>query len=163
MDMARPVLLLDTSCAIALIEELERPDLLEALVSAGFKIEIPQDVVDELKSDETARTLDEMAGVSFLGPAEASISWELENRYPILGAGEIGVLARASKLEEAGRDYRCVLDDGWARKVATRLGKQLTGTIGLLDILVEKQVLSMDERNQIVEDLRAQGFRYTRI
>jgi len=154
------VLLLDTSSAIAFIEEMRRPDLLEALIRLGYRVELPRKVVDELKSEETVKVLDKMKDVRFLGRAEISITVTLENRYPALGGGEIEVLARAAQLESESAPYRCVLDDARARKVACRLGRPVTGTVGLLNELVEAGILNRSERESLLRELRRKGFRY---
>ena len=56
---------------------------------------------------------------------------QFETFYEYLGAGEASCLAAAK-----GRGYRLATDDKDARRLARQLGISLTGTIGILAILV---------------------------
>ncbi len=68
-------------------------------------------------------------------------------------------MTRAQHLEAEGRPYTCVLDDGNARKVAKKLKLELTGTLGLLQRLERRGMLTQDERKGLIEELRARNFR----
>lgn len=97
-------------------------------------------------------------GITFL-PKHVEGEDEIKARYPYLGDGEISVLARGQQLEKEEASYTCVLDDKRARNVATALGLQFTGTLGLLNRLEQRGVLDRDERKALTVELRARGFR----
>lgn len=71
-----------------------------------------------------------------------------------LGAGEAACIALAYS-----RHYRFVTDDRLARRAARRLGVPITGTLGLLTALVDEQVLSRTEGDEILRQMLEQGYR----
>lgn len=149
---------MDTTSAIAFVEEMGRPDLLDQLGALGYKLELPPSVQIELKSDATRKRIEFIPGVRFLtsgAPAEHG----LKARFPQLGAGEISVLARAQELMTQEIPFTCVLDDGRARRAAEKLGLPLTGTLGLLQRLQQRGKISETERKGIISKLKQAGFR----
>lgn len=82
-----------------------------------------------------------------------------KNRYPFLGMGEISIIQTAIKLNQQGGRYYAVLDDGRARKVATKLGVKLTGTYGLLKSLKEKGCIDEEHFELCKKAMESSSFR----
>ncbi|GAB4259438.1 MAG: hypothetical protein Kow0027_26880 [Saprospiraceae bacterium] len=134
----RKKVLVDTSCLIVL-KKLDRLSLLNELydevivtpqVLKEYGLELPEWVKVKDTSNRTARDL----LLTQLGNGEASIiAVALEHRKHIL-----------------------ILDDAKARKIATRLELQLTGTLG---VLAKAKLNGMiDNLSTILEDLEALNF-----
>ena len=71
-----------------------------------------------------------------------------------LGRGEASCLAVAQE-----RGYRLASDDKDARRVARQLGISLTGTIGVLAILVRQGLISLAEGDRFLHEMVAAGYR----
>jgi predicted nucleic acid-binding protein len=71
-----------------------------------------------------------------------------------LGEGEASCLAVAKE-----RGYRLATDDKDARRLARQLGLSLTGTIGILAILVKKGRIAIDEGDRFLRHMVAAGYR----
>ena len=61
-------------------------------------------------------------------------------------------MSLALEYEKQDKEYYCVLDDKDARKIAKRLGLNLTGSIGLLIKLKEKGLI--ENPNEVVDKIR---------
>ena len=85
-----------------------------------------------------------------LTPAE-QVQFETLHEY--LGAGEASCLAVAQE-----RRYRLATDDKDARRLARQLGLSLTGSIGILGILVKKGALSLVEGDRLLQEMVAAGY-----
>jgi predicted nucleic acid-binding protein len=96
---------------------------------------------------------DAWAGLSILTLSEEETGFAagLSSR---LGAGERTCLAVARH-----RQGLLVSDDLDARKVARQFGVSTTGTIGILVVCVQHDLLSRDEANALLMDLVAAGYR----
>ncbi len=71
-----------------------------------------------------------------------------------LGAGERACLAVA-----IARRGLLASDDLHARRVATRQGAKTTGTVGLLVMAIEADLLSLDQANALLAAMIAAGYR----
>lgn len=71
-----------------------------------------------------------------------------------LGPGERTCLAAAMK-----RSGMLASDDLHARRVATRLGVPVTGTIGILAACVRRRYLTLGDGNHLLEAMIAAGYR----
>ncbi len=71
-----------------------------------------------------------------------------------LGAGESACLALA--LHDG---YKVATDDKDARRLARQLGIPVSGTLGILIMLVKNQHLTLAERNRMLQKLAAAGYR----
>ena len=86
-----------------------------------------------------------------LAPTEKA---QFEIFYEYLGVGEASCLAAAK-----GRGYRLATDDKDARRLARQLGISLTGTIGILAILVKQGQLAIEEGDRFLHVMIAAGYR----
>lgn len=79
---------------------------------------------------------------------------DLANRLSnALGAGERSCIAVA-----ANRAGLFVTDDRKARQVVLDLGAKVTGTLGILVVAVERQIISIDEANQYLAQMIQNGY-----
>jgi len=79
---------------------------------------------------------------------------QFEVFYEHLGAGEASCLAAAKE-----RGYRLATDDKDARRLARQLGISLTGTIGILAILVKQGQITLEEGDRFLHAMVAAGYR----
>jgi predicted nucleic acid-binding protein len=71
-----------------------------------------------------------------------------------LGYGEASCLALAQ-----ARGWLILTDDLRARRLARRLGVDVTGTLGILALLVEKGILDLADSDHLVQKMIAEGYR----
>ncbi|MDK2939650.1 MAG: hypothetical protein PWQ51_1815 [Methanolobus sp.] len=137
--------LVDSSCIICLFNEINKPHILLDWLDHDYKIVITNHVFDELQENENTKVkLDsEIAKGNIIVQNITSNDQliALKNRYPYLGMGELSVIQLALDFNKHGERYYAVLDDGRARKVASKLGVNLTGTYGLLKTLKQKNYI----------------------
>ncbi len=160
MGVWEGTLLLDASSVIAFVKEARRPDLLQELARRAVGLEIPDTVLDELADVNLRTTIRGFEGVTSFEATALEPYVHLFNRYPMLGQGELGVIARGITTKKSGRACTCVLDDGDARAIAERHSLNFTGTIGLLLKLEQDGAINRHEHLKILADLKAMGFRY---
>jgi len=71
-----------------------------------------------------------------------------------LDAGEAACLALA-----ASRGYRVFTDDRDGRKIAMQMGIPVSGTLGLLVLTIDKEILSLAEADDLLRRMIAVGYR----
>jgi predicted nucleic acid-binding protein len=71
-----------------------------------------------------------------------------------LGAGEAACLAAA-----ASRGWLLLSDDWEARTFGGSLGLEVSGSLGVLDRLVSRQILSLEEADEALAEMVRRGFR----
>lgn len=71
-----------------------------------------------------------------------------------LGPGEAACIAVA-----VSRGYLMLSDDWDARALSRSLGLEVSGSVGVLDRLVSRQVLSLDEADAFLAEMVRRGFR----
>jgi predicted nucleic acid-binding protein len=71
-----------------------------------------------------------------------------------LGAGEAACIAAA-----VSRRFLMLSDDWEARKLGRSIGLEVSGSLGVLDRLVLKQVLSLEEADALLAEMVLHGFR----
>jgi len=86
-----------------------------------------------------------------LTPAEQE---RFRNLAVHLGEGEASCLAVAVQ-----RGYKVATDDKDARRLARQLGVPLTGTVGILAVLVKKGHINLAEGNRLLREMIAAGYR----
>jgi predicted nucleic acid-binding protein len=128
---------------------LSRAGRIDLLSLAGTPVHVPESVSREVRahSDEASRTLETVAWLQTVPDAKMLPlirGWDL-------GAGESAVLEWA----QANRPARAILDDYAARKLASVLAVQVTGTLGLA--LLAKQRGLVPLARPLVEELARAG------
>lgn len=79
---------------------------------------------------------------------------QFETFHEYLGEGEASCLAVARE-----RGYRLATDDKDARRLARQMGISLTGTVGILAILVKQGELTLVEGDHLLQEMVAAGYR----
>ncbi len=79
---------------------------------------------------------------------------QFETFHEHLGEGEASCLAVAKT-----RGYKLATDDKDARRLARQLGIALTGTLGILAILVKQGQIGLDEGDRFLHEMVAAGYR----
>jgi predicted nucleic acid-binding protein len=77
-----------------------------------------------------------------------------EALHEYLGKGEASCLSVAQ-----ARGYRLATDDKDARRLARQLGISLTGSIGILTLLVKQSELPLAEGDHLLREMVAAGYR----
>ncbi len=148
--IAGPVLLDNT--ALTNFAQVERTDLLEQMwETVGTTIEVRQEYLRGVALGRTpagawdALTIFERTDLEH---AEAT------ERLSRLGAGE-----RTCLVVVLHRRGLLVTDDRLARKIAIRLGVQVTGTLGVLALCVVKNDLTLAEADALLQAMIGFGYR----
>ena len=140
-----------------------RIDLLRAVLANLY---IPTEVYAEIQAG-----LEE--GYAFLSQVEAAISPLFEDGWIVLvaleGDAEFSLFGQISDNLHPGeaacltiakqRDWLLLTDDQAARKLATKLGLELSGTLGILVQAVKTGLLALDEANTLLDQMIANGYR----
>ena len=153
----------DSACVVCVFAEINQPRILLEWIKRGYQIILTQEVYNELEENEnTIKKVQPEIKKGFIKVQSIITDKELDDfrsRYPTLGKGESSVIITALKLNQQKRRYYAILDDANARKVATKLGVNFTGTYGLLKTLKEKGHLSEEEFNKCKQDMEKSKFR----
>jgi len=154
-------LILDTSVLIAFYTELKMEHLLLSLRKHGFEILVPEYILrEEMKSDlnrlhKAVRNNE----IDTLSQAPNEDIQTLKDRFTSLNRGELEVMWWGTHFKKCNETYSAVIDDGKARKCAQKLKIEITGTLGLIEILNDLEILSKKEKAIICRTLRSKGFR----
>ena len=155
--------LVDSSCLVCVFTEINRPFILMDWIKRGYQIIITHEVYKELQDNEKTNKII----VSEIKKENIKINniitkQELDafrTRYLRLGIGECSVILTSLKMNKSKKRYYAILDDGAARKVASKLGVNLTGTYGLLKTLKEKGHIDETLFIQCKQDMEKSNFR----
>lgn len=154
-------LILDTSVLIAFYTELKMEHLLLSLSKHGFEILVPEYILrEEMKSDlDRLHKAVRNNEIDTLSQAPNEDIRTLKDRFPSLNRGELEVMWWGMYFKKCNETYSAVIDDGKARKCAQKLKIEMTGTLGLIEILNDLEILSKKEKAIICRTLRSKGFR----
>lgn len=155
--------LVDSSCIICVFDEINRPYILMDWLKRNYQIVITEQVYGELqenpKTKEIVNPEIKKGKITVKNIVTQDECDSFKNRYPTLGMGEISIIQTALKLNKQGEKYYAVLDDGRARKVASKLGVKLTGTYGLLKSLNEKGCIDKENFELCKKAMGSSSFR----
>ena len=132
---------------------IRRPDLIRAafIEQVGTTEQAFQEMLDGITVGKIpACDWDWLARVAIT--SDERIQFETFHEH--LGEGEASCLAMARE-----REYRLATDDKDARRLARQLGIPLTGTIGILAILVKQGLISLVEGDRLLHEMVAAGYR----
>ena len=145
-DHSKPVLVLNSSTLIVLYE-LNRLDLLKKL-EKKFKVSIPSTVAEEMKNSPINLDHSLVVQVNI-----NNISSNLQPYIIGLGHGELGALALAYKLRSK-REAIVITDDEKARKTCQRLNIKVRGTVGLIKIAYEHNIISKEQAINLINQIK---------
>lgn len=152
-----PKLVLDASLIISWCVEFHDPVIFDKLLEAGYEPLIPEQVADEVETENPIT--EHVFRNSELVECKAERHNELSNRFFRLGSGEIAVLTEGEALGKSSQDYFCVLDDRLARQAAKKLELEYTGTIGLMAILVRNDFIEFERADELIQEMKDMGTR----
>ena len=155
--------ILDTGPVIAIITEIGYPELLSILAGRGYVLVTPPGVVEEITNEPTTTVLAKLIQdrTIEIQQSPAEVVNALRNRYPMLGQGELEVLALGRTLDDKSQQYRCILDDLKARRTARKMNLTLIGTIGLIRELKLLGIITSKNYESYVQKLKEKGFRFS--
>jgi predicted nucleic acid-binding protein len=154
--------ILDSSPVIAFYTELDEPDMLHKFTDLGYELRIPRSVLKEIENGRTSDPLKSNianGNIEILASLPEEDIFNFKNRYPYLGYGEIEVILWWLKLESSVDKNYCIIDDKKARNIAEKHNVVFTGTIGLIELLLKKQAINKDKRNELINKLSSSRFR----
>jgi predicted nucleic acid-binding protein len=132
---------------------VRRPDLVRAafVEQVGTTEQAFQEMLDGIAIGKiSACDWDWLAHVT-LTPMEQA---QFEAFHEHLGMGEASCIAVAKE-----QGYRLATDDKDARRLARQLGIPLTGTIGILAIVVKQGLIPLVEGERLLHEMVAAGYR----
>lgn len=155
--------LADSSCIVCVFTEINRPFILMEWIKRGYQIVITEQVHKELRDNErTYNIVNPEISKGNINVNSNISEQELKTfrvRYPVLGLGESSIILTALKFQQEKKRYYAVLDDGNARKIASKLNVNFTGTYGLLKALKEKGYIDEQMYNQCKQEMEKSRFR----
>ena len=158
------IFVLDASAIIAFYSEICKPQILHELAEKGHILIAPVAVVNEISKGRKATwlTLEKAIEDKKITVEKNFSQTELQlvrNRYPNLHDGEIQVLIVGTKLKKKDCEYKCIIDESPARKIAKRNRIALTGTYGLLDVLKDLGIIEEQQKENFLNKLEHSKFR----
>ena len=154
--------ILDSSPVIAFYTELDEPEILHKFTELGYELKIPRSVLKEIENGRTSDPLKSNianGNIEILASLPEEDIFHFKNRYPYLGYGEIEVILWWLKLESSIDKNYCIIDDKKARLIAEKYNVVFTGTIGLIELLLKKQAITKDKRDELINKLSSSRFR----
>jgi len=154
---------LDASPIIAFLDEIHEFGLLLLVRSCGYELIVPFRVWEEVTLRPSsrailARCLVEGSLTRWEAVDEAAIR-TFEDDHPSLGPGESEALLVAFDLRKAGFDVVCILDEKPARHIAETMDLPVKGTLGLLKMLRERDLITLAREASCRIALRGSSFR----
>jgi len=144
--------LLDNSCISLFILEIPHYNFLMELHEINESLNITNHVKNEFKKTGSIEKLKEYIDNEIINLEHIDYDPLLKRRYPFLGDGELSIIQWGLNLKESG-SYYCIIDDLRARKVAKKLNLSLSGSIGLIILLKNKNNFSPDKIEEIINDI----------
>ena len=157
--------ILDSSVMIGILDELDRPDLIDKILELGHDLAVPKYVVEtELggKVQSRVREMAESGKIEILGECSAKDLDDVLTTFPGMGRGEYHVMQSYRKMVVEGHKAYCILDERKAGSYASKTDIKYTGLIGLLRMLKNRQILNERDAEGIGAALKDSGFRTPR-
>lgn len=155
--------ILDSTTIIAIFSEINCPDLINKILQLKHDLIIPSHVANEELLDKgTFESVQKFVATKQIRISELNTRTEVEDfqkSHPGLGLGECDTMLTYQKLNDGTENVYCILDDGLARSKAESLSIEFTGLLGLLKIMSERDIMTKDDANDVVEMLRQSNFR----
>jgi len=150
--------LLDSSCLIAFIEELNRPDLLKKLQNKSVTLLITNFVKRELEKGNTYKKISENKIKLEIVSIDVKTVDEFITRVAkSIGKGEASVIVYT--LMNLDEEIIPILDDKRARQIASKYGIHYHGTIWIIqEILPSLNIISRAESRYLIKILKKSGF-----
>ncbi|MBQ2636320.1 MAG: hypothetical protein IJG09_06445 [Methanobrevibacter sp.] len=153
--------LLDNSCLSLFMLEIPQYDFILKLNDLNESLNITNHVKDEFGAKDVFGKLNEYISNGLISLEYINYDIQLERRYPMLGRGELSIIQWGLILKDKV-EYYCILDDLNARKVALKLGLSISGSIGLIIILKNRNNYSRELIDRIIFDIEKSNFRVSK-
>lgn len=153
--------LLDNSSITLFLLEIPQYDFLKELYALKKSLNITRHVKNEFEKTGNVHKLESYLSDKIIKLEEVNINSKLKMRYPNLGDGELSIIQWGLNLKGQCR-YFCILDDLLARKVAKALDLPISGSIGLIIILKDKNNYSKDKIEEIIKSIDKSNFRISK-
>ena len=156
------MLIFDASALLALLSDIDRPDLVRMLAEAHNVLVVTSRVDAEIVDLRARRTLDGLARDGRLAVLRVNGDEEVLRFRKVhkgMGEGEADVILACKKIASGGGAAVGVLDERKGRAAAKRMGLRFTGLAGLLMNLRDRGILGGDEYAAVIRSLRSSRFR----
>lgn len=153
--------ILDSTSIIAILSEINCPEIIDKILGLNHTLIIPSFVYDEMLTPELKISCDRMISngkmhISTIN--DINDIKDLQKTYPFLGKGELDSMLQYDKLRNTEPVY-CIFDDRRARTVASERGILYTGLLGLLCMIKNREIIDDHEYEEIISALRNSSFR----
>lgn len=163
------MLIFDSSTIIAIFNELKLVTLIDKVMLLDDDLVIPSnlaraELIDPRTRSSVEKCVDEkkLRIICANTPEEIQAFRSIELMATSAGLGELDVILTYEKHKSTISPICCVLDDKAARDLASKLGIETIGLVGILRLLRDKSILDDLELNKIMAVLRRSGFRLGR-
>ena len=153
--------LLDNSCISFFILEIPDYDFLIELHEINESLNITSHVKNEFEKTGYLEKLDDYLDNGIIKLEHIDYNPLLKKRYPFLGEGELSIIQWGLNLKESC-SYYCIIDDLPARKVAEKLNLSVSGSIGLIILLKNKNDYYSDKIDEIIAAIDNSQFRISK-
>lgn len=150
--------LLDNSSLSLFLLEIPEYEFLKELYEINESLNITHHVKKEFEVADNLNILSSILENQMIKLEHIDYSPKLKARFPNLGEGELSIIQWGLYLN-GSRSYYCVLDDFRARKVAKKLNLSISGSIGLIILLKNKNNYSKEKIEDIIDSIRKSNFR----
>ena len=154
--------ILDSSIIIAILGDINCPHIIDNLIKLKHDLIVPHFVYCEVMAGSSKKSFQGLINNDKITILQLNTESEIKNlqvTYPYLGFGELDSILTYEKLFKSKSSVHCILDDKSARRIAKRRGISHKGTIGILCLMKERHIISIDEYDGIISDLKLSGFR----
>ena len=157
-------LVLDTSVIIAFFTEIDDGEFLYALTKKDFEIYVTDGVIAEVNREPASSRLKQAMHDGWIKSksVEKHKFESFKNANPMLDYAEVEVLICCLGFKSCNEEYCCVLDEGAGRKIADSLHLSKTGTLGLLRIMNETEIIDGECMKKLLNRLGQSTFRLRR-
>ena len=156
------MLIFDASALLALLSDIDRPDLVRMLAEAHNVLVVTSRVDAEIMDDCARSTLDGLARGGSVAVLRVNTDEEVLKFRSVhrgMGEGEADVILACKKIVSDGGVAVGVLDERKGRAAAKGLGLRFTGLVGLLMGLRDRGILGVDEYAAVIKSLKSSRFR----
>ncbi len=145
--------ILDASVLIGIFDLINRPDVFDDILKLGHELVVPKYVQKELEAKPSRINVQKLLKERKLKRLEINSLTEIDKfrrDVRILKNGEIDVILTYQKLGGYKNNVYCILDDGNARKIASKRDIKHTGLIGLILMLEDKKIKDFDQADEVL-------------
>lgn len=149
--------LLDNSCISLFILEVPEYNFLNELYELNQSLNITTYVKNEFEKTGNIEKLEGYLSGDMVNLEDINFDLKLKRRYPNLGDGELSIIQWGLNLR-GHCSYYCILDDSKARNIAKRLNLSISGSIGLIIFLRDKNNYPMTKIDEIIKAIDKSNF-----